>query len=270
LFLIDSHCHLDFEVFNDDRQQVLKRAAQVGVECIIIPGVTPANSQSALQLARSNPRLYAAVGVHPNEAGDWTDLTIQTFRTLAQDARVVAIGEIGLDYYRDRTPKPIQRQIFEAQLNLADELELPIIIHSRQALNDMLGILRTWLDGLRLKGSRLIEHPGVLHAFEGDIQSASEAIRLGFLLGVAGPVTYQNAAQKQALFSQLPLESLLIETDAPYLTPHPHRGKRNEPAYVRLVAEKIAQLQRIPLESVAETTSTNAVRVFWKIKVGNT
>jgi TatD DNase family protein len=269
LFLVDSHCHLDFEVFNDDRQQVLERAAQAGVEFIIVPGVTPANSQSALRLAQSDSRLYAAVGVHPNEAWDWTDTTIQTFRTLAQDARVVAIGEIGLDYYRDRTPKPIQRQIFEAQLNLADELELPVIIHCRQALDDVFDILKSWLNGLRLKGSRLIEHPGVLHAFDGDRQAAEQAIRLGFLLGVTGPVTYQNAAQKQALFSQLPLESLLVETDAPYLTPHPHRGKRNEPAYVRLVAEKIAQLQDVPLEIVAETTSANAARVFWKIKVGN-
>ena len=264
--LVDTHCHLNFEAFDDDRQAVLERARQAGVERILNPGIDLPSSRAAVQLAERYPQVYAAVGVHPNEALSWTDETLQELRELAKHPKVVAIGEIGLDYYRDRAPQDEQRAIFSRQLLLAAEFDKPVIIHNREATEDVLKILTDWQMELVGGSPLLAQLPGVLHSFSYGEDAAREALRLNFFLGFTGPVTFRNAPDLQKLVSDLPLEKVLVETDAPFLTPHPHRGKRNEPAYVRLVAEKIAELHGLPFEIVANITSENAERLFrWQI-----
>ena len=260
--LADTHCHLDFEAFDGDREQVLDRAARAGVERILNPGVDLASSRSAVRLAETYSLVFAAVGVHPNEATQWEQDTPETLRDLAGHPKVVAIGEIGLDYYRDRAPRDLQKKIFQEQLALAAELGLPVIVHNRLATEDLLEILTGWETGLANAGSPLAERPGVLHSYSEKLEPALRGIEYNFRIGFTGPVTFRNAPDLQRVAANLPPDHLLIETDAPFLTPHPHRGKRNEPAYVRLVAEKLAELKEIPFESVASQTSANAARLF--------
>jgi len=266
--LADTHCHLDFNLFNEDREQVLERARQAGLLHILNPGIDLASSRLAQKLAETYDSVCAAVGVHPNDSLTWEEAsptgggTLQALRELAARPKVVAIGEIGLDYYRERAPHAVQQAVFRRQLDLAAELALPVVVHNRQASADVLRILAEWQSGLAKSGSPLADRPGVLHSYAGDLVTARQAISLGFLIGITGPVTFKNALDLQKVVSALPLESLLIETDAPFLTPHPHRGQRNEPAYVRMVAEKIAFLHNRPVSVVAETTSANASRLF--------
>ena len=233
------------------------------------PGIDLPSSREAIQIADSFREVYAAVGVHPNSATTWTVETESALRRLAAHSKVVAIGEIGLDYYRDRAPKSLQQDVFRRQLALAGELGLPVIIHSRnlsqverQATEDMLSILSEWRDQLGRAKSRIAEHPGVLHSFSDNLESAKRAIELGFFIGITGPVTFKNAVELQGIVAAVPLEHLLIETDAPFLTPHPYRGQRNEPAYVGQVAGKIAHIHQVPLETVADVTTRNAERLF--------
>lgn len=269
--LTDTHCHLDFPRFDPDRPAVLERAAQVGVERILIPGLSLDSSQSVLQLAENDSRLYAAVGIHPTESKTFQDNTLAHLRALAAHPKVVALGEIGLDYYWDAAPHDWQQRVLQAQLHLAAELNLPVILHLREkedALDgpcaaDLLRLLWDWVATLRAQKHPLAERPGVLHSFSGSLQTAQEAISLGFFIGVSGPVTYRK--DRQDIVAALPLQHLLLETDAPFLAPAPYRGKRNEPANVRLIADKIAVLHQTSLETVATTTSANARRLFhWK------
>jgi TatD DNase family protein len=292
VILADTHCHLDLEQFDTDREAVIRHALQAGIEDIVVPGLSLISSRSVIKLvaaASEHPRLHAAVGVHPTEAGTWDDLTCTELKELIAspgailsndpgltppaDFKVVAIGEIGLDYYWQTAAHEVQQRILKEQLDLAAEVKLPVLIHMREAKDaptgpcaaDLLSILREWVDGLRAKGNPLAERPGVLHSFAGSVETAREAIELGFFIGVSGSVTFTNAKRRQEIVSQLPLERLLTETDSPFLTPHPHRGQRNEPAYVRLIADKIALLHRTTVENVAETTRGNARRLFqWK------
>jgi TatD DNase family protein len=258
--LLDSHAHLDSRKFDSDRQQVVERAGARGVQIIVNPGADlPSSRQSVALAARkwAGVEIYAAVGVHPHDAKTLDAETLAELRTLAQSRpRVVAIGEIGLDYYRDLSPRVEQRRAFESQLALAKELCLPVIVHNRQAQDDLLAILRSWLRGGGAGPG------GVLHSFSGDVAMAEEALDLGFYLGIGGPVTYKNARELPEVVKATPLERLLLETDCPYLPPHPHRGQRNEPAYVALVAEKVAQLQGRSVEDVAAVTTANARRLF--------
>jgi TatD DNase family protein len=256
--LVDTHCHLDFNAFDRDRLEVLLRAQQAGLTRIVNPGIDRENCQTILRLCERYSELFCAVGIHPSSAFTWNHQTLGDLRLLSQDPKVVAIGEIGLDFYRDRTPKELQLRIFREQLELAGELGLPVIVHSRQAESEVVDILSEWVSH-RMNGS---SPPGVLHSYSGDESIAQRAIAKGFYIGITGPVTFRNAIQLQHLVITLPLTSLLIETDAPFLTPHPHRGKRNEPAYVHLVAEKIAELKNQPLEQVSEITTMNAERLF--------
>ncbi len=266
----DTHCHLNLEQFDADRPDVLARARARGVSPILIPGLTLTSSRQILQLTETTPHLYAAVGVHPNDARTWTTDTLSALRPLADHPRAVAIGEIGLDYYWDAAPPARQKDILQAQLQLAAEKGLPVVLHSRDknnalegpCLRDLLDILSAWVGALRRAGHPLADRPGVLHSFSGSLEAAREALQLGFYLGVTGPVTFKNARERQRITAELPLERLLIETDAPFLAPHPHRGQRNEPAFVPLVAGKIATLKAIPLEKVATQTSANAANLF--------
>ena len=263
--LTDTHCHLDFSAFDEDRQAILERARHLGVARILNPGIDLDSSRAAVRLAAIYTEVYAAVGVHPNEAFTWQDGTLGALRELACEgasSKIVAIGEIGLDYYRDRAPRELQRQAFIAQLGLAAELDLPVVIHSRQSEEDLIAILADWQAELASRDSPLARRPGVLHSFSGDIHVMQAAVGLNFLIGITGPVTFSKATELHQVVAHIPDYHLLIETDAPFLTPHPFRGRRNEPGFVRLVAEKIAALHGISFSAVAQITTANAGRLF--------
>jgi TatD DNase family protein len=260
--LIDSHCHLDIESFDIDREQVIDRAMSAGVNVFVNPGVDLDSSKKTLELASVYNNLYAAVGIHPNEAHQWDHQSEDEIERLANQPGVVAIGEIGLDYYRDRTSHEQQYRILEQQLAVAEKLDLPVIIHNREASNDLMAVLISWVERLRRNASELANRPGVLHSFSGDEAMLSQALSHNFYIGISGPVTYPNAQVLQRLVPKILLTHLLIETDSPFLSPQPQRGQRNEPGYVRFVAEKIAKLNQISLEEVAQRTTENAQKLF--------
>lgn len=260
--LTDTHCHLNFEAFDTDRQEVIERSVAAGVVRMLNPAVDLETSKQVLELAERYPQVFAAIGVHPNEAHTWNGDTVAQLRDLAKHPKVVAIGEIGLDYYRKRASHECQKCALRAQLDLAAELCLPVILHNRQATEDLLSILSEWQGELARQGSPLAQRPGVLHSYSDDETNARRALVINFYIAFSGPVTFQNARDLQQVAAALPLEQILIETDAPFLTPHPYRGRRNEPAYVHYVAEKIAALRKTSLSEIAETTTANAARLF--------
>ncbi len=249
--MIDTHAHLDFPQFDPDRDAVLARARVAGVRAILTVGTDVASSRRAVALAAVHPDVYAAVGCHPHEAQTLTEAGLAELRQLAAQPRVVAIGEIGLDYYRDHSPRPVQRDVFERLLALAAEVGSPVIVHTREAHDDVLRALRGW----RGVG-------GVVHAYSGGMARLEEVLALGFHIGVAGPVTFPNAHELRGAVARAPLERLLLETDCPYLTPAPYRGRRNEPAYVRYVAEAVAQARGAEVDEIRQATAENAVRLF--------
>ncbi len=264
--LTDTHCHLYFDQYDKDRDAVLTRAWEAGVERILVPGIDLASSAVAVELAEAYPQVYAAVGVHPNSATTWDAGTLDELAHFAAHPKVVAIGEIGLDYYRDRAPRGIQKRVFRDQIELAGRQNLPIIIHTRNSnpndracFADIVEIITEMRDDL------LNEHPGVFHSFLESEPEALQALDLGFYVGITGPVTFKNAHELRNVVASAPLEKMLIETDGPFLTPHPYRGKRNEPAHVYYVSEKIAQLRGQSPRSIAEITSQNAATLFhWR------
>jgi TatD DNase family protein len=275
LLLVDSHCHLDAAQFDEDRPAVIERARAAGVERIVIPGIDLQQCRQAMTLLEAalleaapaeahESLLYLAMGVHPNSSGDFNAAAESELRQLAHHAKVVAIGEIGLDYYWDKVDPARQRLAFERQLDIAAELALPVIIHSRDANADVAAVLSEWVSSQTFAASPLAKRPfaGVLHAFSGDVAMAQAAYSWNFLLSLGGPVTFTNAKQLHALVPQLRRDRLMLETDAPYLTPHPQRGKRNEPAYITLVCEKLAALYGIPATQVAAESSALALTFF--------
>jgi TatD DNase family protein len=253
--LIDSHCHLNFDAFDEDRGEVLARAAAAEIVAIINPGTNLQDSRQIVAMTAKIPNLYAAVGFHPNDAGEFDQAALAHLRELAGQPKVVAVGEIGLDYYWDEAPRPVQRRVFERQLTLAKELDKPVIIHQRESAADTMAVLRSWgADGA---------HPGlVLHSFSGDMAMAEEAIDLGFYVGITGPVTFKNARNLPKIVAALPPERLLVETDAPFLSPHPYRGKRNEPARVKLVAERVAEIHGVSLTEMSRQLTENTITLF--------
>ena len=257
--MIDTHCHLNFESYNEDRDAVMTRAAQAGVTRVIIPATDLDTSREAIDLAAQYDGVFAAVGIHPNSTANFVSTDVDSVAELSQAPKVIAIGEIGLDYYRDRSPKEIQRQAFEAQLALASRLELPVIIHNRDASEDVMAILEAWTRDLP---TALRDRPGVLHSFSAPQAIAERALAAGFYLGFTGPITFKNADDLRRVAAMTPLDRILIETDGPFLTPTPHRGQRNEPAYVRFVAERLASLKQVSFETLAQATTDNAVRLF--------
>ncbi len=253
--LMDSHAHLDAGQFDADREQVIARAEAAGVRYIINAGAGMESSQAGIALAEAYPGIYAAVGVHPHEARVWCEAVLSKLRVLAQHPRVVAIGEIGLDFHYNFSPREMQLQAFQEQLALARQVGKPVIIHDREAHAETVSILREWARGQK--------HPGgVLHCFSGDLAMAKQAVELGFLIGIAGPVTFANARKLPEIVHHLPLDKLLLETDCPYLSPHPYRGQRNEPAYVRLVAQRVAEIKSLTLVEVARVTTANVAWLF--------
>ncbi len=255
--LIDTHAHLTMPEFAPDLPQVLERAAAAGVATILCVGVDLPSSDEAVVLAQQLPMLRATVGVHPNDSEALPEAWIDQLRALARDPVVVALGEIGLDYYRERTDPERQRAVFRAQLDLAGELNLPVVVHNREASEDVAEILQEWSRSLPA------EHPrGVLHCFSGDRALLDRSCAAGFCVSFAGPITYSNGKLAAEMAAAAPADCLLLETDSPYLAPHPHRGKRNEPALVRVTAERMAALRGVSLETIVETTGRNAARLF--------
>jgi TatD DNase family protein len=262
VLLVDTHCHLNLNLFEIDLDEVLERAWEQGLVRIMVPGVDLETSQSAVALSEKYPNLFAAVGIHPNDALSWKAGTQSALRELALHPKVAAIGEIGLDFYRDKAPKPLQLEIFQKQLELAGSLNKPVIIHSRNAMHAVWPILGTWQENLTRSENPLAVSPGVLHSFEGDLDIAQEAFSHHFFIGVNGVITFHNAVRRQQITANIPLENILLETDAPFLTPHPYRGQRNEPALIIKVAQKLVDLYSKSLPDVAEITSHNADRLF--------
>jgi TatD DNase family protein len=271
--LTDTHCHLDYHKFDEDREAVIQRAVDAGLTRILIPALHWTSSLAAVELAASYPMIYAAVGFHPTDLDTWDESSIENLRNLAQSKKkIVAIGEIGLDYYwvKEADQQARQREVFQAQLALAKEVSLPVVVHMREADDawvgpasaDLLDILAAWHADLVAAGHPLAERPGVLHSFNGTLETAQKAMSLNFYIGVTGPVTYKNADLKRQVIGQIPLERLLIETDAPFLAPVPQRGKRNEPAFVGYIADKIAEIQSKDPAKVAAVTAQNAARLF--------
>jgi len=247
--LIDSHCHLDDKQFDSDREETIERARAAGVETMLAIGTGdgPPDLECAVRLADRHPFVYATVGVHPHEARKATAETFGRMRELARQAKVVAIGEIGLDYHYDFSPREVQRQVFATQLDLAAETGLPIVIHTREAWEDTLAAIRTWGRPVR----------GIMHCFTGDREQARQALDLGFHLAFGGVLTFPKAEEVREAARLTPLDRLLVETDCPYLAPVPYRGKRNEPAYVAETVKRLATVRGEDAEKVAEETARN-------------
>lgn len=250
---IDTHVHLNADQYDEDLEQVISRAREKGVQKMVVIGFDTKTIKRAMALAESDPDIYAVVGWHPVDAVDCTEEDLKWIEELAAHDKVVGIGETGLDYYWDKSPKDVQQQLFRKHIRLAQRVNLPLIIHNREATADVLRILRE--EEAELTG-------GIMHCFGGSVETAREAIRLNFMISLGGPVTFKNAKTPKEVAKEIELEHLLIETDAPYLAPHPFRGKRNEPSYVPLVAEEIARLKEISVEEVAKVTTQNAEKFF--------
>ncbi len=251
--LFDTHVHLDDVKFDADREEAIRRAGEAGVSYLINVGINLESSIESIKLAEKYDFIYAAVGIHPHDSVDAGPEYLEAIEKLAAHPRVVALGEMGLDYYRDFSPRPVQQELFREQLKLAKKLNLPVIIHDREAHGDMLDILRA--EGAGLPG-------GVLHCFSGSWEMAAECLAMGLYISIAGPVTFPNAPKLKDIAGRIPPERLLVETDAPYLTPAPYRGKRNEPARVVYILEEIARIRGIDEEMMAKICTDNGKRLF--------
>ena len=250
--LVDSHAHIDDSRFDADRDAVLERAAAAGIELIVNIGADMASTARSIALAEKYPQIYAAVGMHPHDAKEMQEQDYSQLLRWVAHPKVVAIGEIGLDYHYDLSPRPVQKEVFLRQLDIARQTGKPFIVHEREAHADTFEIIRTAAKGLA----------GVFHCFSGSIETAREYLKLGFYISVAGPVTFPKSAKTKEVAQFVPLDRLLIETDSPYLTPQAFRGRRNEPGHVRLVAEEIAALRNLSLTELALATTENARRLF--------
>ncbi|OPZ93973.1 MAG: putative deoxyribonuclease YcfH [Firmicutes bacterium ADurb.Bin419] len=254
--LFDTHAHYDDEKFTEDRYEVIENAHRSGISYIINAATDLKSCEESLAFARKYEYVYAAVGIHPHEVGDIDDITLLKLSELAKEDKVVAIGEVGLDYYYDTAPRETQRHWFAKQINLARDLMLPIIVHDRDAHQDSVDII---------KSQKACDIGGVFHCYSGSMEMAKELVDYNFYISVGGSLTFKNARKLLEVVRWIPIDRLLIETDSPYLTPEPHRGKRNDSSYVRFVAEKVAEIKQMDYEEVAEATLKNAKELF-KIK----
>lgn len=250
--MIDSHCHLDSKIYHGQIDDLLSEARSAGVHTVVNIGVDIPSSEISVTLAEKYEMLYATVGIHPHDATTLNDQTLARLRDLAEHRKVVAIGEIGLDYYRDMSPRPVQREAFQRQLELAVELQMPVVIHTREAFEDTISIVRDFAP--RLPG-------GVFHCFPGDTAQAERVFELGFVISVGGVITYNKAGMARVA-SDVPLDKIMLETDAPYLTPVPHRGTTNRPALVTIVAKKLAELRGISLAEIERATDRNTRKLY--------
>ncbi len=251
--LFDTHAHLNDEQYTEDLAEVIARAQEAGVTYLNVVGFDRQTIEKAMELIDRYDFIYASIGWHPVDAVDMTEGDLAWIEELAKHPKVIALGEMGLDYYWDKSPKDVQKDVFRKQIRLAKKVKLPIIIHNREATADIMEILKE--EGAEEVG-------GIMHCFSGSPETAKECIKMNFYISLGGPVTFKNAKKPKEVAEEVPLDMLLIETDCPYLTPHPYRGKRNEPAYVKLVAEQIAEIKGLTYEEVAQATQRNAKKVF--------
>lgn len=251
--LIDSHAHLEMPEFKRDLEAVIQRAQDSGVGYIFTVGTEKRDWKRTLEIANSHPSIYVILGVHPHNAKEIDDKTYPILRELCRDRKVKGYGEIGLDFFRNLSPRDVQLKRFREQVGLAKELQLPIVVHDREAHQETLEILKT---------EKAEECGGIIHCFSGDYEMAKECIDMGFFISIPGSITFKNAERFREIVKRLPLESLLVETDAPFITPEPFRGKRNEPSYVKYTAQKVAEIKKISFEKVAEVTTENALQIF--------
>ena len=251
--LIDSHAHLEMPDFKRDVEQVIQRATESGIGYIFTVGTEKKDWEKALEISDSHPSIYAILGVHPHNVKEIDDQTYPTLRELCRNGKVKAYGEIGLDFFRNLSPRDIQLKRFREQIGLAKELGFPIVVHDREAHQETLEIL---------KSERAEECGGIIHCFSGDYEMARACMDMGFYISIPGSITFKNAEGFRMIVKRIPLESLLVETDAPFLTPEPFRGERNEPSFVRYTAQKVAEIKKISFEKVAEVTTENALRVY--------
>jgi TatD DNase family protein len=250
---IDTHAHLFYPNYNDDLNEVIKRAKQSGVDFIIVPGTDLASSAQAINLAEKHDFIYASVGIHPHDTKEWTTALLDEMEILASHKKVIAIGEIGLDYYYDFSPKEMQINAFEEQIKLALRLELPVIIHNREANEDIMKVIRSYQgSGLRAQ----------FHCFAGTMIEARELVEMHHYISFTGNITFKKADTLRNILSGVQIDNLLLETDSPFMTPVPHRGQRNEPMYINLIAEKIAEVQNLTVNDIANATSLNAFKLF--------
>ncbi|MFJ5792786.1 TatD family hydrolase [Lysinibacillus sp. NPDC093197] len=250
---IDTHVHLNAEQYQEDLQEVIDRALEAKVETMVVVGFDRKTIEKTMELVEQYDFIYGVIGWHPVDAIDCTEEDLKWIEELAAHPKIVGIGETGLDYYWDKSPKDIQQALFRKQIHLAQKVNLPIIIHNREATADVVNILRE--ENAATVG-------GVMHCYSGSVETACQCIGMNFMISLGGPVTFKNARMPKEVAMEIPLEHLMIETDAPYLAPHPYRGKRNEPALVPLVAEEIARLREISIEEVAQVTTANAKKIF--------
>lgn len=250
--IFDSHAHYDSSKFNEDREELLSSMQENGIGTIVNCGASLKSVTAVVELAEKYPFIYAAVGLHPDEVGDLNEERFAFLREQCKKEKVVAVGEIGLDYYWDNESHETQKEWFVRQLNLARELDLPVIIHSRDAAEDTLKIMKEYGKGLR----------GVIHCFSYSKELAEEYVKMGFYIGIGGVVTFKNGKKLKEIAAAIPLDRILLETDCPYLAPEPHRGKRNSSLYIPYIAEEIANLKGITYEEVVAQTEENAVRLF--------
>jgi len=259
--LIDSHAHLDLPAFNGDRDQVLTRARKLGVGAIINVGIDLESSRASLHIAQRYPNVFTAIGFHPNSASEMKEGDLSLLGELVGNSKVVAIGEIGLDFYRKSTPRQHQLEVLKQQLDFAAKLGLPVVMHCRNAHKELLEILAPWARTIsRSAGYRY--GLGVIHCFSGNLALAWRYIELGFLISLPGSVTYPSARDKIEVARELPQDKLMVETDSPFLAPQLHRGQRNEPSYLPLIVDKIAEVRHVSAEIVAQTTAQNAINLF--------
>lgn len=251
--LIDTHVHLNADHYDEDLDEVITRAREAGVTHFVVIGFDNKTIDRTMELIDKYDDVYGVIGWHPVDAIDCTDEDLVRIEELSSHPKIVAIGEMGLDYHWDKSPKDVQKKVFQAQIELAKRVNLPIVIHNREATGDVIDIL---------EASGAEEVGGIMHAFSGSTEVADRVLKMNFMISLGGPVTFKNAKQPKEIAKHVPLDKLLVETDAPFLTPHPYRGKRNEPAYVKLVAEQIAELREISYEAVAKATSENAKKIY--------
>lgn len=253
MHLIDTHAHLDMPEFEADLPQVIQRAREAGVSTILTIGIDPASCRKAIEIAETYPGIFAILGVHPHDAARVGEGDLDCLAVLARHEKVKAWGEIGLDFYRNLSPPAIQQEIFRRQITIAKELKLPLVIHSRSATRETTTCLRE---------ERAWEVGGVIHCFSGDAKTAEQYLEMGFVISIPGVITFNKAQGLREVVKGLPAEKLILETDAPFLAPVPHRGKRNEPAYVRLIAATVAEIRKQDISELAATTTRNACRIF--------
>ncbi|MUK88085.1 YchF/TatD family DNA exonuclease [Ornithinibacillus sp. L9] len=251
--LVDTHVHVNARQFLEDRDEVIERAFNTGVKYMVVVGFDRETIPLAIEIAEQYETIYAAVGWHPVDAIDMTDEDLAWIEELSAHPKVVAIGEMGLDYHWDKSPKAIQKEVFRKQIRLAKKVNMPIIIHNREATEDIIDILQE--EGAKQVG-------GIMHCYNDSVRYVQTCLDMNFYISLGGPVTFKNAPLPKEVAVEVPLDRLLVETDAPFLAPHPNRGKRNEPAYVTLVAEKIAELRGLSFEEISDITTRNAFTLF--------